>query len=162
MYVPSARARLERGLEVRLDLRVCRRLVVASCFYQGSAPSTALQAVQSYGRSLGDVLVMDVGYNDSAHGYRQGIDRVMRAALAQGAKGVVWVSLRATEGTYHWTNVSIRAAATRWHQLVVADWNAYSQGKPWFASDGLHLNPVGAEALAGFLRPSIFRAARAR
>jgi hypothetical protein len=158
-YVSVARAQLTRGLAVRLDLRVCRRLVTPSCSYQGSAPSTALQAVQSYGRGLGDVLIVDVGYNEDAHGYAQGIDRVMRAALAQGAKGVVWVTLRQTRDSYRWTNISIRVASKRWHHLYVADWNAHSAGKPWFASDGLHLTPAGADALARFLRPYVFRAA---
>ncbi len=95
-YAPLAEAELGRGLKVRLDLRVCRRLVAPSCSYQGSAPTTALQAVQSYGRSLGDVLIVKVGYNESAQGYRQGIDQVMHAALAEGAKAVVWVTLRET------------------------------------------------------------------
>ena len=62
---------------MRLDLRVFRRLVTPSCPYQGSTPSTALQAVQSYGRSLGAVLVVKVGYNQLAQGYRQGIDQVI-------------------------------------------------------------------------------------
>ena len=38
---------------VRLDLKVCRRLVLQSCPYQGSTPSTALETVQSYGRRSG-------------------------------------------------------------------------------------------------------------
>lgn len=158
-YVSAAQARLTRGLSVRLDLKVCRRLVTSSCSYQGSTPATALQAVESYGRSLGDVLIVDVGYNESAHGYGKGIDRVMRAALGQGAKGVVWVTLRETSSTYAWTNRAIKAAGKRWPQLTVADWNAYSQGKPWFGHDGLHLTSTGAEALAAFLRPLVLRSA---
>ena len=158
-YSPAARAQLARGLGVRLDLKVCRRLVQPSCPYQGSAPSTALQAVQSYHRALGKVLIVKVGYNEGASGYAQGIDRVMRAALADGATGVVWVTLRETTDGYHQTNVAIRKATKRWPQLVVADWNAFSSGKSWFSSDGLHLTVTGATALATFLRPYVFRAA---
>jgi hypothetical protein len=158
-YAATAQAQLKKGLAVRLDLRVCRRLVQPSCSYQGSAPTTALQAVQALGRSLGRVLIVKVGYNESAQGYREGIDRVMRAALAQGASGVVWVTLKETSETYRWTNVAIKTAAKRWPQLVVADWNAFSAGKPWFGSDGLHMSAAGATELARFLRPHVFRAA---
>jgi hypothetical protein len=160
-YVSAARAQLRRGLEVRYDLRVCRRLVQPSCSYQGYTPTTALQAVQGYGRALGAVLIVKVGYNESAQGYREGIDRVMRAALAQGARGVVWVTLRELRATYRWTNIAIKTAAKRWPQLVVADWNAYSGGRPWFGNDGLHLTSTGATALTAFLRPYVFEASRA-
>jgi hypothetical protein len=160
-YIPAAQAQLRRGLDVRLDLKVCRRLVQPSCTYQGTTPSSALEAVKGYGRSLGRVLVVNVGYNESADGYRHGIDRVMRAALAQGASGVVWVTLRETRDIYRWTNVAIKTAAKRWPQLVVADWNAYSSGKPWFGDDGLHLTSTGATALASFLRPFVWKAAAA-
>lgn len=158
-YVSPAQAQLRHGLSVRLDLKVCRRLVEPSCSYQGVAPSTALQAVRSYGRALGRVLIVKVGYNESAQGYGAGIDRVMRAALADGASGVVWVTLRETSPLYHATNLAIRRAAQRWPQLVVADWNAYSAGKPWFGPDGLHLSTTGATQLARFLRPFVFMAA---
>lgn len=161
-YAATAQAQLKKGLAVRLDLRVCRRLVQPSCTYQGSTPTTALQAVQALGRSLGRVLIVNVGYNESAQGYREGIDRVMRAALAQGAAGVVWVTLKETSDTYHWTNLAIKTAAKRWPQLVVADWNAFSAGKPWFGSDGLHMSATGATELARFLRLYVFRAAAAR
>ena len=88
-YVPTARRRLGRGLVLHLDLRVCRRLVQRSCSFQGETPTTALQAVRSYGRALGKVLVVDVGYNEGPIGYGAGIDDVIRAALAQEATGVV-------------------------------------------------------------------------
>ena len=158
-YTPSARSLLARGLRVRLDLRVCRRLVTVGCPYQGTTPSNALEAVMSLHRRLGEVLIVYVGYNESAFGYRKGIDRIMRAALAQGAKGVVWVTLREERDIYRQTNVAIRAAAKRWPQLYVADWNAFSHGKPWFSSDGLHMGAAGAEGLARFLRPFVLRAA---
>ncbi len=159
LYTPTAQRQLRRGSTVTLDLVVCRRLVAASCTYNGTTPTTALQAVQGYGRGIGDVLIVKVGYNESSQGYRRGIDRVMRAALAQGVKGVVWVTLRETRPIYHSTNVAIRTAAGRWPQLVVADWNAYSSGHAWFGEDGLHLTTTGATALAAFLRPYVKRAA---
>jgi hypothetical protein len=158
-YVPAAQAQLRRGMRVRLDARVCRRLVQPSCSFEGSTPTTALQAVEGYGRSLGRVLIVNVGYNEPADGYGAGIDRVMRAALAQGAIGVVWVTLRETRKIYRSTNLAIETATKRWRQLVVADWNAYSGGKPWFGRDGLHLTETGAGALASFLRPYAWKAA---
>jgi hypothetical protein len=163
-YVSAAEARLARGMRLRLNLKVCRRLVQASCSFQGSAPTTALQAVESYGTSLGDVLIVDVGYNESSAGYGARIDEVMRAALRQGVHGVVWVTLRASSASryasiYRATNAQIRAATGRWPELVVADWNNFSDGEPWFGSDGLHLTAAGAFALASFLRPFVFRAA---
>jgi hypothetical protein len=116
--------------------------------------------VQGYGRRLGDVLVVNVGYNEGAAGYGTGVDRVMRTALHQGAGGVVWVTLRETIPSYHATNVAIERGAKRWPQLHVADWNAYSRGKPWFIGDGLHLSPAGAKALAGFVRAHALEVAR--
>lgn len=157
-YVPAARHRLTRGFVVKLDLRVCRRLWTPSCTFQGETPPSALEAVQSFGHGLGDVLVVDVGYNEGPVGYGAGIDRVMRAARAQGAVGVVWVTLRETRDLYRQTNTMIRRAVKRWPKLQVADWNAFSAGHSWFAGDGLHLTPTGATALAAFLRSYILRA----
>ena len=159
-YTPTAKAQLRRGLDVRLDFAVCRRLVQQSCTSNGKTPSSALQAVQSYGRSLGDVLVVGVGYNESPHGYADGIDRVVRAARKQGAKAVVWVTLREARKLYSRTNLAIRQAATRWPELRVADWDAYSSGRAWFRRDGLHLTGTGAEALAMFLRQRVLEAGR--
>jgi hypothetical protein len=159
-YVPSAKAVMQRGMSLRLDLKVCRRLIASSCPYKGKAPTTALQAVRSYGRSIGDVVIVDVGYNEDGRGYQEGIDELMRAALSQGAKAVVWVTLRETSDVYHPANLAIRKAARRWPQLVVADWNRYSAGKPWFRDDGLHLTPTGADMLAGFLRGYVLRGSR--
>lgn len=159
-YTTTAKAELRRGLAVRLDVAECRRLVQPSCAFNGSTPSTALEAVRRYGSSLGNALVVSVGYNESASGYAVGIDRVMRAALAQHARAVVWVTLRETSELYRQTNRAIRRAAARWPPLTIADWNAYSRGKPWFVRDGLHLTGTGADELAAFLRRRVLDAIR--
>ncbi len=155
-YVSDARAYLAKGLDFRFVLDVCRRLVAPSCSYNGVTPSTGLEVVRSLGRSLGRTVVVDVGYNDSDSTYRADLDRTMRALVAAGVKSVIWVTLRETRSNYHWINVAIRSARGRWPQLVVADWNAYSQGHSWFDdAEGLHLNASGAWGLARLLRPIV-------
>ena len=84
-YMPSAEQLLQRGYAIRFDLRVCRRLASTGCPYDGAVPSSALDAVRDDRGSLGDVLVVDVGYNDDPTLYRIGMDQVIQAA--QHARG---------------------------------------------------------------------------
>ena len=91
-YVPAARRYLGKGLDLRSDAVVCRRLVATSCSFQGSTPATALEVVGSQRRALGPVVVINVGYNDWAAVYD--VDRVMRALKAAGVRTVIWVTLR--------------------------------------------------------------------
>ena len=158
-YVPAARTYLSRGFDLRSDTVVCRRLVASSCAFQGTRPSTALELVEIQRRALGPVVVVNVGYNDWTAVYD--VDRVMRALTAAGVRTVVWVTLRATTSNYARSNARIRAAARRWKSLVVADWNAFSRGQPWFREDGLHLTTTGAMGLARLLRPLLVAGAAA-
>jgi hypothetical protein len=152
-YVPSARGHLGRGVDLRVEATVCRRLVFESCAFRGRAPETALEVVSARGRALGQVVVVDVGYNEWTAVYDVG--RMMRALTAAGVRTVVWVTLRETTSNYAATNAAIRRASRRWRSMVVADWDAYSRGKSWFVEDGLHLTPAGALALARLLRPLV-------
>lgn len=155
-YVPAATRHLGKGLDLRSDAVVCRRLVATSCPFQGSTPPTALEVIGDRGSSLGSVVVVNVGYNDWAAVYD--VDRVIRALRAAGVERVVWVTLREASSNaslYAQSNGRIRAAGRRWKNLVVADWNAYSRGKPWFREDGVHLTVSGALALARLLRPLV-------
>lgn len=145
---PTSRAVLAEGLSVRFEALACRRMLAPSC---GSpAPPTAVETLKDV-RRLGDVVVMDVGYNDYASSFGQGLELAMRYMTRVGVRHVVWVTLREHHSHYRETNDVIRAAARRWPQITVADWNAYSAGRPWF-SDGVHLNIAGASGLARFLR----------
>jgi lysophospholipase L1-like esterase len=160
--VPAAERRLGAGLDLKLDTKVCRRLVGASCTYGGVTPKTALQVIESRGSSLGGTVVINVGYNDGASGYAADLDRVMRALKKAHVRQVIWVTLREERSTYSATNQVIRAAARRWSNiLTVADWNDWSYGQSWFGHDGLHLSGAGATAFAEFLRPYVVEAVRA-
>jgi hypothetical protein len=86
---------------------------------------------------------------------------LIRTAQALGVKQIVWVDLRETRPLFKRTNAVIRAEAQRFPLVRVADWNAWSAGKPWFRSDGLHLTGAGADGLALMLRTYIVTAARA-
>jgi len=152
-YVPAARRYLGRGLDLRSDAAVCRRLVAASCAFQGAQPATALDVIRSRRSTLGSVVVINVGYNDWAAVYD--VDRVMRALKAKHVRTVVWVTLRETTSNYAQNNARIRKATRRWRNFVVADWDAYSRGKRWFRSDGLHLTSAGAAGLSRLLRPLV-------
>jgi hypothetical protein len=159
-YVPAARRYLGKGFDLRSDSVVCRRLVATSCAFQGSMPSTALDIVRAQGRALGRVVVINVGYNDWVAVYD--VDRVMNALTAVGVQTVIWVTLREAgsyASLYARTNARIRDADRRWKRMVVADWNAYSRGKPWFREDGLHLSVSGAMGLARLLRPLLLAGA---
>jgi hypothetical protein len=156
-YVAGAKRYLGKGLDLRTDALVCRRLVAASCAFQGTTPATALQVVGAQGHALGSVVVINVGYNDWAAVYD--VDRVMRALKAAGVQRVVWVTLREAgpnASIYAQSNARIRSAGKRYRRsLVIADWNAYSRGRPWFREDGLHLTSSGAFGLAHLLRPLV-------
>lgn len=155
-YVAAARRTLGKGFDLRSDNAVCRRLVAASCPFQGSTPATALEVVRANGRALGSVVVINVGYNDWSAVYD--VDRVMKALAAAHVERVIWVTLREASSyasLYGQSNERVRKADRRWKSLVVADWNAYSRGKPWFREDGLHLTTSGALALSRLLRPLV-------
>jgi hypothetical protein len=152
-YVPAARRLLGKGVDLHSDSVVCRRLVAKSCAFKGSTPATALDLIASTGSRLGPVVVINVGYNDWTAVYD--VDRVMQALRVAGVRKVIWVTLRATTSNYAGSNARIRTAARRWKSLVVADWSAYSRGKPWFREDGLHLTSSGALGLARLLRPLV-------
>jgi hypothetical protein len=158
-YQPALERTLSRGLDLRYDLRVCRRLATTGCPYDGSVPDSALDAVRAAGTGIGPVLLVDVGYNDDPDTYGPQMVEVINAAKALGVRQIVWVTLRETQEFESRINTIIRIEAGRHPIVQVADWNAASAGKPWFRPDGLHLNDAGARGLAAFLRGYILRAA---
>ena len=155
-YVPKAVSRLGKGFDLKVDAVVCRRLIASSCTYNGVTPKTALQVIRARGTALGSVVVMNVGYNEGSGTYD--VNAVMRALRKAKVTGVVWITLREQRSLYRAINARIRQAAGRWKGFALVNWNAASAGKPWFGSDGLHLNSAGAVALSGLIRQKVLAA----
>jgi hypothetical protein len=154
----DARDDLARGIDLRVDIRTCRRLVTDGCVYGGERPPSALDAIRDLGPALGQVAVVDVGYNDTPSGFAADIDRVMRALLDAGVDQVVWITLRERRPSWAEINDQIRQAPKRWPQLTVGDWELESRAHDeWFA-DGIHMNWDGGAAFGGFLRPLVIGA----
>ncbi|HMN98168.1 MAG TPA: hypothetical protein PKD59_02025 [Miltoncostaeaceae bacterium] len=157
-FAPQAVRYLGRGLRLRVVADVCRRLAYPGCL--GGSPPSALDVARSLGSGLGDAVIINVGYNDEARVYDV---PAMTSALRQaGVRAVVWVTLREQRSYYRAINDRIRAAArgggSGGMAVRVADWNAYSAGRPWFAGDGLHLSATGALGLASLLREQLLGA----
>ena len=159
-YVPQAREILADGLDLRLELAPCRRLATLSCPYLGDRPPSVLDLIQSSTPAgLGDIVVIDVGYNESAASYDASMSTVLAALEAKGVEHVIWVTLRGLTDNYRQIDSIIHAEARGAPQVQVADWDAASAGNgDWFNADGLHLKAAGAVGLALFLRPFIFAA----
>lgn len=158
-YVPDARSFLGEGLDLRLELTPCRKLVPVGCAYMGARPPSVLDLVHSSSLAqLGNIVVVDVGYNDPANNYDTDMPQVVEALLGRGVGHVVWVTMREQNDDYRTINQIIRTQARRWPQVQVADWEAASRGQDWFGPDGLHLNEAGAIGLARFLRPYVLAA----
>jgi hypothetical protein len=137
----------------------CRKLVQPGCSYQGTRPISVLDIVDaSTLATLGNVVVVDVGYNEPAEHYDEGMSQVVSALVKLGVPHVLWVTMREQTDNYRQINDVIRAEARRWPEVQVVDWDAASRGKDWFQPDGLHLVADGAVGLAELLRPYVLAA----
>ena len=157
-HEPSALETLNTGFTLNLQTRGCRRLATPSCEMEGVAtrpPSVAALARQ-LGPRLGRIVVVAVGYNDDPYRIDRDVDRVMRALTVEGVRHVVLLTLREARPVSALSNRRIKAEATQWPMLTVADWDAHSAAHPeWFEGDGLHLTSAGARALATFVHRTV-------
>ncbi len=157
-FAPQAVRHLGRGFRLRVVADVCRRLAYPGCL--GGTPPSALDVARSLGSGLGEAVIINVGYNDEARVYD--VPAMLSALKQAGVRAVVWVTLREQRSYFGPINDRIRAAARNGGPdgmvVRVADWNAYSAGRPWFAADGLHLSATGALGLATLLREQLLAA----
>jgi hypothetical protein len=162
---PDALAALWNGFRINLQTRGCRTLVITGCTIAGQTapPPSALQVIQRFGRYLGGIVVVEVGYNDDPTRYRPDLDIVMRALVRYRVRTVIWLTLREADAKHAPENRVIEAAPRRWPQLVIADWNAYSADHAdWFLEDGIHPTPLGAANLGVFIHTVLARAVGSR
>ncbi len=107
-----------------------------------------VEADRQAGR-LGKVLVVELGTNGSVTS--SDFDAMMQAASGVGR--VVFVNVNVPRSWAAGDNAVLAAGVARYPGLaVLADWNALSTPHPeWFTPDQVHLQPAGAQALAGLI-----------
>ena len=111
------------------------------------------------------VAVLQLGYNDSPSTFAQDIDQVVSALNARAVQRIVFVNLSTRRPTvdYNSSNAALAAAAQRYPNVSVLDWNTYSAGPEksrWF-SDSVHLTNTGRVEFALFLRNQLDELRRA-
>jgi SpoIID/LytB domain protein len=134
-----------------------RCMVGAGCIAAAGVLPDAISIVNSLPPDqYPSVVVVQLGYNDDPNTFGSDVDVVVNALNARGVQRIVFVNLstRRTTVNYALSNQVLAAAATRYPNVSVLDWNAASsapnQGR-WFR-DGVHLTPTGRAEFSLFLR----------
>src|SRR5262249_31275348 len=98
--------------------------------------------------AIGDVVVLDLGYNDGTD-LRAWHARAGRAAdILDGVPRVVWLAQREFAPGRAEMNAELRAVAQAHANIEVADWNALVDAEPDLVyGDGIHLTPAGRAAM---------------
>jgi hypothetical protein len=113
--------------------------------------------------SIGDVVVLDLGYNDGADptAWRDRLDRA--AAILDGVPKVIWLAQREFAEGRAEMNAELRDVAQLHPNIEVVDWNAIVAAHPDYVyGDGIHLTPAGQAGMAQVVRERVdaFVAAR--
>ena len=155
-YDPDARKVLGRGIDLKLEVAACRRVADLSCPYDGERPANVVERATDLGSALGPVVVVIVGYNDYEANYGENIDEAMTAFRKAGVERVLWATLRAERQSYLSMNDAILAAAKRYPQMTVMDWNGLARDHlDWLQGDGIHLTPEGARGMAAMVNDTL-------
>jgi Putative Ig domain len=149
---------LEQGIDLQMQVGICRRVEGVSCPFDGGEVPTLVDLVPDLGSSIAQTVIVEVGYNDPADVFPQEVDDAMQVLFRAGVTRVLWVNMREAQGQYPVMNADLLAAAGRYPQLTVIDWNAYSVDHPeWFQTDGMHLLEAGGEGMATLLHNALMQ-----
>jgi hypothetical protein len=160
LLVPTARPWFT-GV-ARLDVHAwrCRRTTAPNPSCNGALVSTLAELRVLHGQ-LSNVVVVVSGYNDAGDvpsQFGRRVDAVM-SELTAGAPGrvVVWPTLANGTGWYGAENQALRAATSRWHNLIVPDWETASAGHASWFVDGIHPDRAGAQAFGWLVADTLKR-----
>lgn len=159
LWYETARSILGDGVDLQLEVEVCRRLTGESCPFEGARPPNVLQVVGARGPALGPTVIVAVGYSDPEETFTQAVDETVGALSRVGVTRILWPTYAERSERLAGMNRILRAAATRYRQLTIVDWNAYARDRwGWFQSDGIHLTVAGGVGLATLLHTALVEA----
>ncbi|MGZ4386740.1 MAG: putative Ig domain-containing protein [Gaiellaceae bacterium] len=147
---------LEQGIDLQDEMTPCRRVGQDSCPYDGVRPANVIDRVKQLGSSLGETVIVAVGYNDYEDQYARNIADALAEMKAAGVKHVLWLTMHLAYHSFVSMNDDIWAAAATHPEMKVVDWADYSRGHPdWFQPDDLHLLGPGALAMATLMHSAL-------
>jgi hypothetical protein len=153
---PEPLAILKQGVDLRLDVGICRRLTGVSCASEGGPVPTLVDVVGTLGPELGPVVLVEVGYNDDHDTFALNVEQSITALLHAGVQHILWANLHGFGSHWGDMNAVLDAAARRHPELTVIDWNDYAGDHwSWFQNDAIHLRYEGAIAMATLYRRAI-------
>ncbi len=162
LWNQNALAILQQGIDLDMQVSVCRRLTGESCPFDGTRAPTLVDLVAELGPHLGPTVVVVVGHNDFERTFASSVEESVDALLDAGVTRILWATLRAARRPYVPMNAELWAAAATHPELTIVDWNRYSRSHPdWFQNDGLHLTRAGGVALATLLHTALARRSEA-
>ena len=123
----------------------------------------ALGTLQAARPDIGDVVVLDLGYNDGPDPgvWRGRVDQAM--AILAGVPKVIWLGQSNFANGRAEMNAQLVSAMQQYPNLEFVDWNTIVAAHPDAVyGDGVHLTPVGQAAMADVVRQRVdaFVAAR--
>jgi hypothetical protein len=158
LWYDAAQSVLADGVDLHMEVEVCRRITEQSCPFEGVRPPTLLEVVAAQGPNLGPTVIVEVGYSDPEEVFARGVEETVAALLRSGVTRILWVNY--CERTNALTNMNrvLVAAAGRHPQLTIVDWASYSRDHwGWFQTDGIHLTLEGGVGLATLLHTALLR-----
>lgn len=154
---PPALQQITKYNRVTLELQPCGRLATPGCW--NPPPPSVLKEVRTLGPKIGPNVIVLVGYNDDAHAYLDGIDKVLHAMRKNGVQHVLWLTLRvqAHPGQYRGINTVIHGAAHRSPIMWAINWAGYSGPHPEWFTDGIHFTGSGAVQFGLYLHRQLHK-----
>lgn len=112
-------------------------------------PTAGIEVLKARRREMGQVVVIQMSnnYGGDEHQWARQIDTMFD--VLNGVPEVVFLTVSEFRPDRREVNAELERALSRHPNMLLADWNALGASSPSFlASDGLHLSPNGAHAMA--------------
>ncbi|NNE13310.1 MAG: hypothetical protein HKN41_13805 [Ilumatobacter sp.] len=149
-----------RGFDAIVDAESCRRLLRPSCFSNVTlrTPNTAVEAIEGTPGTL-DIVVVKAGFNDWFSDFPREFDAVVAASRSKGAHTILWMTQNEAirpgrrRTAYEENNVDIRwlTPLPQYSDVIMADWQAYSDPRQDWFEDGTHVTRDGAYAITDYV-----------
>lgn len=112
LWHPYNLAILDQGVDLGMEVAICRRLAGTSCAVDGVPPPTLFDLLPTLS-NLGTTVVVEMGYNDDPASFRANVEEAIARLTARGVTHIVWPTLRVSKSEFAAMNqVLSRSAAS--------------------------------------------------